>query len=189
MIEHRCWRPPLYDEGIAGERVAVCGYSHYSDHRDHDGLTIDIVGDVISGAASYRFFTAIARAFDYDDRAAFWERVLFFNFVPAIIGASEDKFAVASTDENERACGRLWQILEEHQPNKLFVFSEKAWAAFPKTDEEKCGLASAGAEVRAGTYTTSRGHLVLAFASRHPQGASAAALREVVQFGLSSRLA
>lgn len=186
MIEHLCWRPALYEEGIAGSRIAICGYSHYSDEGDHDGLTIDIVGDVVSGAAPYRFFTSIARAFGYDDRAAFWNRVLFFNFVPTIVGASEDKFAVASNYANERARARIQRIIEEHEPHKLFVFSEKAWATFPKTNEEVAGAVPQGADVRAGTYTTSHGHRVGAFGLRHPQGATASELREAVVSGLGS---
>jgi hypothetical protein len=186
MIEHHCWRPTLYTEGIAGQRIAICGYSHYSDHRDHDELTSDIVGDVVSGAATYAFFTSIARAFGYDDKAAFYNRVLFFNFVPAIVGASEDKFAAASSAENERARARVRRILEENEPHKLFVFSEKAWAAFPKTDEEVGGLVAPDTEVRSGNYTTSRGHRVIAFGLRHPQGASAIELREAVVSGLGA---
>jgi hypothetical protein len=42
-----------------------------------------------------------------------------------------------------------------------------------------------GADVRAGSYTTSRGHRVSAFGVRHPQGALAAELRAAVLFGLA----
>lgn len=181
MIEHECWRPPLYDEGFAGERIAVCGYSHYSDHSDHDRLTIDIVNDVVDGKANYSFFTSIAQSFGYEDKAAFYHRALFFNFVPSIVGSGEDKFAVASSGENERARARVWRIMDEHRPHKLLVFSEKAWAAFPKTDEERAGKVAKGAEVRSGRYTIANGHQVSAYGLRHPQGAAAAELRNAVE--------
>lgn len=184
MIEHLCWRPHGYDQGIGGMRIGICGYSHYTDDEDHDGLTRDILGDVISGVASYRFFTAIASAFGYKDVGDFWGRVLFFNFLPSAVGDSSLKFAAASEDENERARARVARILDEHEPDKVFVFSEKAWAAFPKTDEELSGAAAPPGEARDGTYKTSRGHRVEAFGIRHPQGASAALLREAVSIAM-----
>lgn len=186
MIEHVPWKGEFYNDGVRGQRVAICGYSHYSDDHDHDDLTRHIVGDVVTGAARYSFFTSIARAFGHDDMS-FWKRVLFLNFVPAIVGDKDAKFAVSSSSENERARQRLWRVLLEHRPTRLLVFSEKAWAACPKTDEERAGLAPKGAEVRSGTYTMPDGHRVRAFGLRHPQGVTASELRASVEaaFGTS----
>ena len=177
MIEHVPWRGDLYADGVRGEQVAICGYSHYSNHGDHDDLTRHIVSDVVSGAASYSFFTSIARAFGHDN-ASFWPRVVFFNCVPAIVGTSEDKFAASSTAENERARRRLLRVLAEHRPTRLLVFSEKAWAACPKTDEERAGLVTkcALAHIRCLTVIAS-----WRLAIRHPQGAAASELRAAVE--------
>ena len=176
-IEHRCWRPDRYHEGIAGSRIAISGYSHYSNEGDDAELTNLVVARVVSGESRYAFFTSVARAFGFEP-SAFWPRVIFFNFVPSIVGSSADKFAVAGELENERARARVRRLLDEHAPDKLFVFSEKAWAAFPKTDGERAGLIAKGALVKSGTYTTRSGKKVLAAGGRHPQGASANELRE-----------
>jgi hypothetical protein len=184
IVEHRCWCPHAYSEGLEGQRVAICGYSHYSREGDDPDLTNIVMRRVVSGESRYPFFTSIAWAFGWPDVSAFWERVLFFNFVPTSVGDADDKHAIASEVQHEAGRKRLRRLMDEHEPHKLFVFSTKAWNAFPDADTPK-RVGENELLIGWRDYITSTGQRVSAVGIRHPQGAAAKLLREAVAFGLS----
>ncbi len=75
-FEHVEWCPEGYrGSGLAGQRIAIAGHSHWSDDPDHDAFTDECLRKVISGEWRIAFFTSIARYFGYEDRAAFWSSV------------------------------------------------------------------------------------------------------------------
>lgn len=173
-MEHVEWCPSGYrDGGLAGQKIAIAGHSHWSDDPDHDGSTDACLHNVISGKWRIAFFTSIARYFGFEP-AEFWPQVLFFNFLPTVVGKGIDRFKDGA-DQWEAGRARALRILDQHEPDKMFVFSTKAWKVFPPTIED-----SAGVEAQAPdywhTYQTSSGHEVKAVGLRHPQGAEKAAM-------------
>jgi hypothetical protein len=129
MIEHSPWVGPLYDaEGLQGQRIGIMGYSAWTDN-DHGGYTIESVANVVSGAwPKVQFFNAIPNYFNWE-RADFYNRTVFFEFVPCSIGGGDDRYATATPEQAAAGRARVLRIAEEHAMDKLFVFSAKAWAA------------------------------------------------------------
>ncbi|GEM_PF-3080827 len=194
MIEHKPWKGTLYDEGLSGQRIAIVGNSHYTtDESDHDQLTREILHRVVNGDTASPFFTQIMEYFGYDSPQLFWNRVLFFNYLPESVGSPSDRYALGSKDQVKRAKARLLQIVAECKPQKLFAFtnsSGKGWQTFPNTDEENAGGDTQplpGFEkhgFRFGTYSAN-GHHAMAFGLRHPQGAPGEVMRNAVQYCLA----
>lgn len=182
-FEHRCWLGRSYSAGIDGQRVAICGFSHYSDEGDDPDLTNIVLTDVMNGAR-YRFFASIAQAFGFEDVVSFWPRVLFFNFIPTSVGASADRYSAGSADQIARGKARVLRLVDERRPDKLFVFSRKAWDNFPPTAEEMRGEPLHGA-LKWGTYEGGDGRKTVAIGLRHPQFARADELRAAVTAGMA----
>ncbi|PZU71071.1 MAG: hypothetical protein DI540_01055 [Sphingobium sp.] len=182
-FEHRCWLGGSYNAGIDGQRVAICGFSHYSDEGDDPDLTNIVLTDVMNGAR-YRFFVSIAQAFGFEDAVSFWPRVLFFNFIPTSVGVSADRYSAGSADQIERGKARVLRLIDEHRPDKLFVFSRKAWDNFPLTVEEMRGEPLHGA-LKWGIYERQSGRKTVAIGLRHPQFARAEELRAAVTAGMA----
>ncbi len=171
-IEHVEWCPDGYrGSGLAGQRIAIAGHSHWSDDPDHDAFTDECLRNVISGEWRIAFFTSIARYFGYEDRATFWSSVLFFNFLPTKAGSGDERFAYGDAGQLEAGRARVLRILDHHQPEKLFVFSTKAWQEFPPTLED-AGHATPQPPLFWHSYVTPNGHCVKAMGLQHPQGAN-----------------
>jgi hypothetical protein len=82
MIEHKPWRGSDLDLGVEGQRIGIVGYSHHRgpSNPDCQNFTIDVIRRVITAEQSGdSFFATVAGYFDYD-KAAFWNRVMFFNY-------------------------------------------------------------------------------------------------------------
>jgi len=117
----------------------------------------------------------------------FWPHVLFTNFLPLNIGGPADKFKTAH-EQHDSARDRVEQILLNHLPDRVLVFSSKAWAHFAYSDEEKSqkrchALFDDPAESRYspefGTYTVGK-RKILVGGFRHPQGADAVEMKKAV---------
>ncbi len=80
-IEHLPWLPNTTD-GFDGQKIAIVGYSHYSDEPDHASLTEDVVRAVISGEQKHQFFRAVQGYFGFPDDASFWNRVILSTSCP-----------------------------------------------------------------------------------------------------------
>jgi hypothetical protein len=186
-IEHKPWVGSLYKTvGINGKRIAIVGHSHWGDD-----CTIKVVSHVITGEYKIWFFSSIRNYFGFSDNADFWNRVMFFNYLPHSVGTEEQRYNSGTKEQIERAKTRLLRILaEEPSPQKVFVFTDnermgKGWSTFPETREEEGGNSpmQLGAEFGKfswGTYHIGD-HIVMAFGLRHPQGASGKQMRHVVQ--------
>jgi hypothetical protein len=183
MIEHKPWKGPDYKDGICGgQRIAVVGYSHYEDFQDHNGLTVEIVRRVIAGC-KYSFFTQICGYFNESND--FWDRVLFFNYLPNIIGSAAKRYDRGSKEQIARAQERFIRIISKHQPHKVLVFTGKGWSSLPSTREEERGtqlkrISPKFPSFSWGTHDIG-GVLVMTFGLRHPQGANADVMRAAVR--------
>jgi hypothetical protein len=161
-----------------------------SEHADHRGFTKVVVKRVLTGEQrGDSLFTVIPRYFGYDDRAAFWNRVLFFNFIPDCIGTSSNKYAVGDAQQIRSARERFERILQKEKPDKVFVFTTKGWKECPETVKEKrhesCTQLGEGfKDITWGKYVFN-GHTVMAFGLRHPQYANKEHMRAAVKEALS----
>lgn len=172
MIEHREWCPEGYFmSGLKGQKVAVVGYSHWSNECDSETLTKDVVGSVVSGDFRSSFFTSISRYFEFEDLDKFWSMVMFFNFLPCVVGKGVERYGSGTSMQLDVARARVLKIMQDHKPDKLFVFSMKAWRDFPPTVEDEAGEESQP-PFYWHTYVTPDGHKVKAVGLRHPQGAN-----------------
>jgi hypothetical protein len=187
MIEHTHWRGPTYCMGVGGQKLAIVGYSHYLQRgaTDDNNCTTQTVKDVLDGGYSLAFFNLIAGYFGMD--LEFWNHVVFFNFLPTCIGFEDDKFREGTAEQTELGKVRALKVMNAEKPDKVLVFTQKGWHAFPKTDEETAKLGgttplgdSFPPEFRWGTYRLS-GYSVTACGLRHPQGADGQTMRQAVR--------
>lgn len=99
---------------------------------------------------------------------------------------TDEKYAKGTKAQTQVATKRALGILSEHKPDKVFVFSRKAWIDFPPTDQERVRkqhctpLIKGMREPSWGEYTFG-GHKTLACGFRHPQFSNGEALRIQVQ--------
>src|SRR2546428_13884533 len=95
MVQHERWVGRDYGTGINGQRICIVGYSHHytPGESDSDDFTTWVVRQVISGAPGRNsFFRPIGGYFGLPDSATFWNRVMFFNFLPDAIGKTEQRY-------------------------------------------------------------------------------------------------
>lgn len=184
MIEHTPWTRELMDGTIPSE-IAVVGYSHYRKESDidHDRFTLTVMENVLSGEQSGdAFFSAVPNYFGHADRTAFWRSVHFFNFVPEAF-LDTQKFATATSKQNEFARSRFLRLLENLMPDKVFIFSRKAWRECPITVEEETGGACTSLICNPrdnwGTYTI-KGKSIRVCGFRHPLFARTEQMRAAV---------
>jgi hypothetical protein len=191
MVEHIPWVGEEYQTGIERQRIAIVGYSHWMDEGEEDSAdcTLTVIRKVIAAEEKFdqtRFFVQIRNYFNFASHSDFWNRVLFFNYIPECIGTSEERYKDATPNQVERAQVRFLRMVQERLPHKVLVFTTKGWPSLPPTleDQRPSGkplrLAAEFGGFEWGTYKTN-GHLVLTFGLRHPQGASGKLMRRVVQ--------
>ncbi len=140
-MNHDPWHREIED-GLDHQHIAIVGYSHYrkETEKDYPGLTNKVMKDVLCGKQKGdSFFSTVPTYFGSRDRADFWRRVHFFNFVPEAFVYGK-KYAAANEDQVKKAGTRFIHIISELKPDKVFVFSRKAWIAFPEAIEEPNGL-------------------------------------------------
>ena len=190
QIEHTPWLPENAD-GIQGQKVAVVGYSHYVGGQDSITLTIDVVQSVVNGE-KFRFFQAIQGYFGFPDDPGFWNRVLFFNFLPNAVGTKSEKYKLGTPEQIQHGKDRFLRIIDAEKPDKVFVFARKGWCDFPETTKEELSvgmctpLIQGQKEPNWGTYMAGD-QSVLVCGFRHPQGALGEKIREEVKAFLELR--
>lgn len=188
MIEHLPWVGRDYASGISGQRIAIVGHSHHREEADPDtpDMTLAVMRGVVEQGWRLGFFTQIEGYFP--PMSDFWQRVMFFNYLPACIGTSDRRYDRGSPEQIALARTRLHRLMAEHKPHKLMVFTNahgKGWPTFPPVREVSDGskapsLGPAFPGFTWGTYETD-GHRVMAFGLRHPQGARGDTMRAAVQ--------
>lgn len=124
------------DGGLYGLRVLILGESHYdSSDNLRESYTIDCIRD-IAQRRRFRFFTAVqslmqgTRGWVPDaERAAFWERVAYCNFVQSFAPGPR----VAPTPEMWSAGGAaLVQTVGELSPQLVVALGERLWPRLPE---------------------------------------------------------
>jgi hypothetical protein len=195
MIEHKPWPGANYKSGIDGQRIAIVGYSHHRDpsYPDCADFTIDVVRRVISGKQKGdSLFATVAGYFGYEDRAAFWNSVMFFNFLPHCVGTTNQRYNHGTSAQIECGKERFLRILRKEKLDKVLVFTAKGWSDCPETQQEKAGkdclaLGPNFPSFSWGTYSADD-HTVAAFGLRHPQYADGKLMRAAVQRILAMRV-
>jgi hypothetical protein len=187
QIEHTPWVGPLYErEGIEAQRVAVVAFSHFDGpEEDCNGFTEQTIQGVIGGATQHRFFAAIRNYFGYIDTPAFWERIIFFNCLPSLVGGPEQRHGRGTPQQLARVGPRFLEILSLYKPHKAIVFTAKGWDWVPGFDALVPTFG--GPELErvfrnppAGAYQL-EGHQVLVFGLRHPERAPGDEMRRAVE--------
>ena len=98
-MQHEPWVGPRYEEGIAGTRVLIAAYSHWSDEGDNAEFTKCRVLEWAAGNEPQPFGTRLRAFFGNDEPRDFWNRVAFFNTLPRIIGGSDKRFEMGDKDQ------------------------------------------------------------------------------------------
>ncbi|MBZ6378441.1 hypothetical protein B5C34_12860 [Pacificimonas flava] len=165
--------------------IAIAGHSHYLDppEQDRSELTIEVLERITSGREDYFFFRAIMRAFDSSDPKLFWADKVFFNILPSSIGTSAQMSGHGTPAQWDRLGPRMFEILDRHQPSRLFVFSVKAWRAMPN------GAQFEASPTPERTWYAQKGGETLAIGIRHPRGARTEHLRDNVKVALNYSVA
>ncbi|MDW9812851.1 hypothetical protein [Sinorhizobium meliloti] len=179
--EHLPFKGECYTDGICGKRIAIVGYSHHHDSPNDDGeFTRQTIGHVVSGTWKPRFFTVIRNAFGYSSHAEFWSRVLFFNYIPTMIGVASDRYKWASDQQATRANERFLEILAEYAPDCVFVFTRKSRLGALDLGFSPM-VAPLQGFVTATLTTPVRSEI---YRLRHPQGADGKHLRAAIAVAL-----
>jgi hypothetical protein len=181
MIDHLPWIGAAYSTGINGQKIAIVGYSHWSDESDNEGAqaTRECIQNVISSDWKIRFFTALRNYFGYVDHGAFWNKIIFFNYLPNCVGNGEQRFEHGTEEQREYAKERFKRIVGEERPQKVLVFTSRRWA-FPEVD---CTSLSPSnfPSFSYGQYHVGD-HTALIFFLRHPQGAKKTLMKSAVEY-------
>lgn len=190
-MEHAPFRGTRY--GTDGKlAIAIMGYTHHGDPtRDDASKTVDVLSDVIDGNhPPTQFFRQLASYFG-ESRDDFWNDVAFFNFGSRVVGDSARKYGRLTGGELTEARARFVQVLEQLQPDMLFVFTRAGWDALPPTEEDQRG--TSGQELVAGQhfdrhhYRLDTGKIVQAFGLRHPERATKALMAQAVAVALAMK--
>jgi hypothetical protein len=186
IVEHTAWVGPDYEKsGIEGQRVAIVGYSHWlwESHVDTDEGTRHCIRKVIAGQHRIAFFTQIRNYFGFDNHAAFWPCVMFFNYLPNSIGGAHQRFNQGTPEQIIRARSRFRRLITDNQPDKVLVLTSRH-GDFPQTDEP-CQPLPDFPRFKWGIYRVGD-HIVRAFFLRHPQGAKSNLMRRAVTYALDT---
>lgn len=185
-IEHQPWVGKEYSDGLDGQRIAIIGFSHHraEDESDTTSFTFDVMQEVID-RDPYAFFRQVRQYFDAKAVETFWNRVLFFNFLPDCVGSDNQRYGDGTPEQLQRGKQRVLKLFAEHRPHKAFIFSKKAWENFPPAREEANGgncpkLGPEFGGFSLGTYDTG-GFVVTAFGLRHPERAPYESIHKAVQ--------
>jgi hypothetical protein len=188
-MTHTPWRGDSYQDGINGQRIAIVGYSHWLDDGEVDSAdaTVDTIRKVINkelGFERISFFVQIRNYFGFETHEAFWNRVLFFNFLPECVGGPEKRYDSGTEEQIGRGRERFRRILDEYRPHKVLVFTARGWQECPPTRQEQTTnsspmLSSDLPRFSWGTYEHD-GHVVMAFGLRHPQFAPTEVMRRAI---------
>lgn len=184
-FEHKPFKGDHYEQGINGKRIAVVGYSfwHDGEHSDSENWGVFTLSQVLSGAWKPRFFSTIRNSFGFSNQREFWNRVLFFNYVPTIIGTGAERFATATNEEAAIANSRFERLIDEHRPDLVFVFTKKTQLggldlAFKPLEQPLQMFVQAERQAN--------GHTCKIVRLRHPQGANGQALKQAIAQSLAA---
>lgn len=166
MISHKPWIGQRFDQRINGSRIVIVGHSHHGDSIDDDDKTVECLTNVISGEWHIAFFNSIRDYFGFKSHDEFWQRVAFFNYLPAYVGTSDERYGRIASDDKPRAKLRFANLLNELGPDKVFVFTKAIVGELPlppATPHAELG------DVRVTSFSKEDGGLIPVYLFRHPQ--------------------
>ncbi len=179
MIEHEAHIGSKYQDGIDGQRVAIIGFSHWGEIEEDDNSgTKNCIHNVMTGEWKIRFFTSIRNYFQYTDHALFWDRVMFFNFLPDCVGGPDQRFGNGTPEQIKRRQARFLRLIGAECPHKALVFTSRR-RVFPKAESADAPLNCPFSAFSKRTYH-GQSFVVPTFFLRHPQGANGKLMRDVV---------
>ncbi len=188
VFEHAPWIGASYEAGIGGKRVLVVGYSHWSEEADRTDFTQDQVQQWAAGEEPMPFGPRLRTFFGDADAFTFWNSIAFFNALPSLVGGADERYA-DGTPEQIAAIGPLvLRLIAELEPDRIFVFSKKAWKRWPAytgTLTEHTLLVDEVGAFDAGSYRHGRGEAI-AFGFNHPQYSPVAPTRRAVTAALQA---
>lgn len=177
-FEHKPWVGEQYEQGLyLGHRYAILGYSHYTDDDDDsEDFTCRTLIDWRKWPSKpdrwHRFYNSIRSYFPGNMQEDFWDKVIFFNYLPRCVGRSDQKNRAGDDKELEEANDRFRRTIERERPHKILIFTSKAWQSLPTMREEDNGgkplRLSRSTSFEWGTFCLS-GYTVTAFGLKHPQ--------------------
>ena len=192
LFEHHAWIGPEYKAGIDDQRIAIVGHSHYRKATEPDDVdfTLNVIREAMEND-SVNFQNQISGYFGASN-GNFWNRVIFFNFIPECIGSvdcgRDMKYDGGTPSQIEHGRSRTMRILDMYKPHKVFVFAAATWRKFPATREEAANKANhtliPDCSHSWGTYEFDE-HITVAVRLRHPQGATKEEMKLAVKAALA----
>jgi hypothetical protein len=133
----------------------------------------------MSGELRIPFFTQVRNYFGYNDHKAFWQQVMFFNYLPNCVGGGDERYNGGTSEQVNIAESRFLCLIEEHRPDKVLIFTARS-KDFPPV-ENRLQSIQGFPKFKWGTYS-GRNHRASAFFLRHPQGAEAVTMQSAVKY-------
>jgi len=169
---HEPWKGSAYH--TAQHRVLLLGEAHYlTDFADDSpSLTRDIVRDVRDGERRLPFYSKAAalvggaEADSPEGRAAVWDRLAFFNYIPGVVDHVSN--TVPTTEMWAAAIPRLFTLLAELAPTHVLSLGQRQWnhIAFPAGWSTVAVQGNPDAQVR--RWMAPDGHTMIATWVNHP---------------------
>jgi len=161
--------------GIFGKRILVLGESHYTDGEPDSNMTNNVLNEYLSyelaipsHLQSFIKFerSLVGTAADCSIRKRIWNSVVFYNYLQ--IPMSGPRQAGRKSDYANSA-EAFFEVLEEHRPEYMIVWSYRLWDALPANGWEWGEeLSFDGKPVRIGRYLLADGTCVKALPVKHP---------------------
>jgi len=185
MIEQHPWIGPLFStEGIDGQKIGIVGYSSWGP--DEASWTETCVRAVMSGSMKARFFTDIPRYFSKYSTKEFYERVIFFEFIPGSIGGVGERYKRATAEQSAAGYERMMRVSQFHRIEKLLIFSRKAWRSMPASKEHEVQSNKMIGDIKFEFRKYKTGdYIVTAVGLKHPQYAPRSLMQSAVEAALA----
>jgi hypothetical protein len=134
-VYFRPWEGSLFRQQPI--RLLLLGESHHSTEPVMPkSMTIDCTREYVDGIWSHRYWTEIMKVVegrDYweIDRAEFWSKVAFYNYIQEIVGEGP---GIAPTDQMYRSSEQgLASVLAYLKPTHVLVLAKRLWVSLPQT--------------------------------------------------------
>ena len=191
IIEHEPSVGTMSKHGFNGQTIAIVAHSHHYGEIEHEGANFTKRAiEEVKLDKRHKALVAIQKYFGASDDPEFWEKVIFFNFLPSCVGQSDEKYGKGTVAQIERGQERFKRILFEYAVDKVLVFTAKGWSDCPQTIEEMATdsvpipLSAEFPHFSYGTYSRD-GHIVTAYGLRHPQFATSEEMERAVRYIMS----
>ena len=130
-MQHREWKGANF--GKSASRIFIVGYSHHGVDDDAN-FTVGAIELVLADDPGMRIFPFFNRPHRYlgEDvtKEAFWNSVVFLNFLPRVIGDGSKRFNWGSRDDHAEGLNRLRFLIDLHEATHVFVLTPKPNNAF-----------------------------------------------------------